>query len=301
MRRPAIRRHLALNAAVAGVLVVGSLGFAPTTLAYDPTTPMVVQEVPVWDLEKNTNGICTSGATHVIKNAAQTFNAANYLEKAQACGLKVIFAFPETINYGTGAIYPSRVASWVNKVKNHPATFGYISVKEPSWSRISASEIRTMFRAFRAADPKHPVIALFGDMPGFGTSRNPYTAGMANIVMFDWYPVETTNGTNSIYLTGATKWFPRAKNLVNKVTPGRPVWLMVQTHKYLKPATHKKQRPTEAQLFRQVRDGFSLLGAKGIAFHVWRNVNYTRDQLRDPAMIASMAKLFAQVKDGSFR
>ena len=55
---------------------------------------MILQEVPVWDLEKNTNGICTSGATHVIKNAAGTFNAINYLNKAQACGLKVIFAFP---------------------------------------------------------------------------------------------------------------------------------------------------------------------------------------------------------------
>ncbi|HYO41645.1 MAG TPA: hypothetical protein VES19_00475 [Candidatus Limnocylindrales bacterium] len=301
MHLSTLRRRLTVNAAVAGVLLVGLLGSAPATLAYEPATPMVVQEVPVWDLEKNTNGICTSGATHVIKNAAQTFNAANYLEKAQACGLKVIFAFPETINYATGAIYPSRIARWVNKVKNHPATFGYISVKEPSWSRISAREIRTMYRAFRAADPKHPVIALFGDMPGFGTSRNPYTAGMANIVMFDWYPVETTNGTNSIYLTGATKWFPRAKNIVNRATPGKPVWLMVQTHKYLRPATHKKQRPTEAQLFRQVRDGLNLLGAKGIAFHVWRNVNYARDGLRDPAMVASMAKLFAQVKDGSFR
>ena len=110
---------------------------------------------------------------------------------------------------------------------------------------------------------------------------------MANIVMFDWYPVETTNGTNSTYLTGATKWFPRAKATVARVTPGLPVWLMVQTHKYLRPATHKKQRPTELQLRREVREGFSYLGASGIAFHVWRNTNYTRDQLRDPAMVAA--------------
>jgi hypothetical protein len=296
-------RRTALPALLAAALLVGALGQpAPARAAApDPATPMIVQEIPVWDLEGNTNGICTSGATHVIKNAAQTFNALNYLEKAQACGLKVIFAFPETINYGTGAIYPARVARWVNKVKDHPATFGYIAVKEPSWTGISAREIRTMYRAFRAADPGHPVIALFGDMPGFGTSRNPYTTGMANIVMFDWYPVETTNGRDSIYLTGARKWFPRAKGIVERVTPGKTTWLMVQTHKYLRPATHKKQRPTEDQLFRQVREGFSYLGAKGIAFHVWRNPNYTKDQLRDPAMVTSMAKLFAQVRDGTFR
>lgn len=299
------RSQLAVALAMGGALLVGTLG-SPTGAGavvgttYPTNAALVLQEVPVWDLEHNTNGICTSGATHVIKNAAGTFNALNYLDKAQACGLKVIFAFPETLNYRTGVVYPARVAAWVKKVKSHPATFGYMSVKEPSWNRINAYEIRSLYKAFRAADPTKPVIALFGDMPGFGTSRNRYTAGMADIVMFDWYPVETTNGTNSIYLTGATKWFPRAKSIVKRVTPGHPIWLMVQTHKYLRPATHKKQRPTQAQLARQIRDGFKLLGAQGIAFHTWRNTNYTRDQLRDPAMVSSMKTLMTQVKAGTF-
>ena len=306
MHVPRTRPRLAVALALGGALLVGTLGSpigagAVVGPTYPTDAAMVLQEVPVWDLERNTNGICTSGATHVIKNAAGTFNAVNYLNKAQACGLKVIFAFPSTINYGTGVIYPSRVAAWVRKVKSHPATFGYVSVKEPSWSRINASEIRAMYRAFKAADPAKPVIALFGDMPGFGTTRNPYTTGMANIVMFDWYPVETTTGTNTIYLTGATKWFPRAKSIVNRVTPGRPIWLMVQTHRYLRPATHKKQRPSQALLSRQVRDGFALLGARGIAFHTWRNANYTRDQLRDPQMVSWMTTLTAQVKAGTFR
>ncbi len=305
MHLPRTRRRLGVALALGGALLVGTLGSplgagAVVATPYATTTPMIIQEVPVWDLEKDTNKICSSGATHVIKNAAGTFNAVNYLNKAQACGLKVIFAFPETVNYATGTIYPSRVAHWVNKVKNHPATFGYLSVKEPSWSRVTATEIRSMYRAFHAADPTKPVVALFGDMPGFGTRRNPYTTGMANIVMFDWYPVETTNGTNSIYLAGATKWFPRARSIVNHVTPGRPIWLMVQTHKYLRPASHKKQRPTQAQLWRQVNDGFRLLGASGIAFHTWRNTNYTRDQLRDPQMVAWISALAWQVKSGTF-
>jgi hypothetical protein len=295
-----VHRRFASTALLAGALFVASAGAPAVHAAVPTTTPMVLQEVPVWDLEQNTNGVCTSGATHVIKNAAGTFNAKNYLDKAQACGLKVIFAFPETINYSTGVIYPSRVAKWVQRVKYHPATFGYISVKEPSWNHISASEIRSMYKAFRAADSSHPVIALFGDLPGFGTTRNPYGTGMCNIVMFDWYPVETTNGTDSIYLTSARKWFPRAKSIVEKVNPGKRIWLMVQTHKYLKPATHKKQRPTELQLRRQVRDGFNYLGADGIAFHVWRNSNYNRDQLRDPTMVGYMSRIFADVKAGTF-
>ena len=306
MRIPRPETGLAGILLLGSALLVGTLGSplgasAVVAPASPAGTALVLQEVPVWDLEQNTNGICSSGATHVIKNAAGTFNAVNYLDKAQACGLKVIFAFPETVSYTAGVVYPARVAGWVKKVKAHPATFGYVSVKEPSWSRISASEIRAMYRAIKAADPAKPVIALFGDMPGFGTSRNPYATGMANIVMFDWYPVETTTGTNTIYLTGATKWFPRAKSIVAKVTPGTPVWLMVQTHRYLAPATHKKQRPTQSLLARQVRDGFALLGATGIAFHTWRNTNYTRDQLRDPQMVAWMTTLFSQVKAGTFR
>ena len=306
MRMPRARPRVFVALALGGALLVSTLGGpagadAVVGPAYPTDASLGLQEVPVWDLEQNTNGICASGATQVIKNAAGTFNAVNYLDKAQACGLKVIFAFPETVSYATGAVYPARVAAWVEKVRDHPATFGYLSVKEPSWSRIGVSEIRSMYRAFKAADPAKPVIALFGDMPGFGTTRNLYTAGMANIVMFNWYPVETTTGTNTIYLPGATRWFPRAKSIVAKVTPKTPVWLMIQTHKYLAPATHKKQRPSPTTLARQVRDGFTLLGARGIAFHTWRNANYTRDQLRDPQMIGWMTTLFTQVKAGTFR
>jgi hypothetical protein len=145
------------------------------------------------------------------------------------------------------------------------------------------------------------VMALFGDVPHFGTSSNPYGAGMADVVMVDWYPVETTNGTNSTYLTGATRWFPIVRAKVAAATPRVPIYLMVQTHKNLSPASHKKQRPSEAQLWREVRDGFTYLHASGIAFHVWRNTNYTLDQLRDPRMVSSITTLATQVQAGSFR
>jgi hypothetical protein len=263
--------------------------------------PTVIQEVPAADLQANTNGICTMGATLVIKNAQGTFNPTNYLNIARSCGLKVIFAFPDTIDYGTGTVYPSRVAAWVNKVKSDPNTWGYLSVKEPNLSGISATEIRSLYNAFKAADPAHPVMALFGDIPHFGASTNPYGRGMANVVMVDWYPVETTTGSNTIYLTGATTWFPKVKAYVASATPGTPVWLMVQTHKYLKPATHKKQRPSWTLLNREVREGFTYLGAKGIGFHTWRNTNYTIDESRDPQMVSWMKSIAASIKAGTFK
>jgi hypothetical protein len=298
-------RSRLVRLALASALLIGSLGLAAPTAAvvavYDPSAALIVQEVPSGDLTTNKNGICTSGATHVIKNAQGTFNPTNYANLAAACGMQVIWAFPDTVNYATGRVYTSRVAKWVNKVKNLPNTWGYLSVKEPSWNRISAGEIRALYRAYRKTDPAHKVMALFGDVPHFGTTRNPYTRGMANVVMVDWYPIETTNGSNSRYLTGASNWFPKVRRLVARVSPGTPVYLMVQTHKYLRPATHKKQRPTQTQLWREVREGFGYLHASGIAFHVWRNANYTRDQVRDPQMVSWMADLFAAVKAGTFQ
>jgi hypothetical protein len=271
-----------------------------SALTYNRSSNFILQEVPTADLQANVNGICHTGANLVIKNAQGTFNRSLYAQVAAGCGLKVIWAFPDTVNYGTGTVYPSRVAALVNQVKNLSATYGYLSVKEPNWSHVNATEIKALYKAYRAADPNHPVIALFGDVPHFGTTSNPYSAGMANIIMVDWYPVETTNGTNSTYLTGASTWFPKVRAKVAAVTPGRPIWLMVQTHKYLKPVTHKKQRPTQLQLSKEVRQGFYYLHATGIAFHTWRNTNYTIDERRDPTMVSWMKTLIAKVRAGTF-
>ena len=144
-------------------------------------------------------------------------------------------------------------------------------------------------------------MALFGNIPNFGKSTNPYATGMADVVMVNWYPVETTTGSNDIYRTGGPTHFKNVKAVVARVTPGVPVWLMVQTHKYLKPATHKKQRPNWTYLTRQAREGFTYLGAQGLAFHTWRNTNYTIDQLRDPQMLLWMTALRNQIRAGTFK
>ncbi|HET7677775.1 MAG TPA: hypothetical protein VFK38_07960 [Candidatus Limnocylindrales bacterium] len=300
------RRQLVLLGVLALGLVPGALPVS-AAVSYPRTAPMVLQNVPIEDLQANRNGICTYARagrfTHVIKNTSGPLGAKAYLNASAACGLKVIFHFSATVSGGT--VYPSRVAYWVGVVKGHPALYGYLSVKEPSWIGINATEIRSLYSAFKKADPYRPVIALFGDVPHFGQSVNPYTAGMADIVMVDWYPVETYNKgcstSGSVYLGGASTWFPKVRSIVATKTPGRPIWLMVQTHKYLKPTCHKKQRPTQSQLYRQVREGFAYLRARGVAFHVWSNPNYNIDERRDPTMVSWMAGLAAKVRAGTFQ
>lgn len=291
--------------AVAASLLVGVAGApAASAASYARSTPMILQNVPPAELLANRHGICDGDFKLVMNNVGGVAGALRHLDAAAACGLKAILFFSTTADHSRGLVYPSRVAALVKGVKDHPALYGYLSVKEPSWVGISASEIRSLYKAYRAADPTHPVVALFGDIPNFGSSRNPYLTGMADIVMVDWYPVETANRgcsrTGTTYITNGPKWFKLVAAKVQAVTPGRPVWAMVQTHKYLAPICHKKQRPTEAQLRRQVRDALVYLGADGVAFHTFRNTNYQSDLYRDAAMVRSMKTISRQIAAGTF-
>jgi hypothetical protein len=305
--RPMAPARLRLGLVLAGgMLLAGALGTgggAAAATVYSTSTPMILSGPTPADLDANMYGICDGSFQYVIRNVAGATSARAYLDAAQRCGLKAILYFTSTVSGGT--VYPSRVAPLVNAVKTHPALFGYLSVKEPSWVGISASEIRAMYKAFRAADPAHPVIAQFGDSPHFGGSTNPYTAGMANIVMIGWYPVETANGgrstTGTSYVTTGPTNFARNRSFINKTTPGTPVWLMIQTHKYLAPATHKKQLPSSALINRQAREGFVYLSAKGIAFHIWSNTNYNVDERRSPTTVQSMKNLANAVHAGTFQ
>jgi hypothetical protein len=306
MNRPTGRiARLALASTLAGLLAV-SAGSVTTSAAttYSTATPMILNNVPPADLLANTHGICNGAFQIVIRAAATASGALSYLNAAQHCGLKVVLSFSTTTSGGT--VYPSRVGPLVRAVKGHPALYGYLSVKEPSWVGISATEIRSLYRAYKTADPAHPVVGLWGDIPHFGGTTNPYTAGMADIVMVDWYPVETASSgcssSGTTYVSTGPKWYStKVWPTVHGRTPNAPIWVMVQTHKYLAPSCHKKQRPTQALLNRQVREAFVYAHAGGIAFQTFRNVNYTLDEYRDATMVGWMRTLSAQVQAGTFQ
>ena len=204
-------------------------------------------------------------------------NPVTYLDEAAKYHQKVLVYFTDTVNYSAGTIKTSVIPGWVAKVKNHPALYGYLSVKEPSWNGISLAEMRSLYSAYQAADPGHPVVALLGDTPHFGTSANPWATGVANILWVDWYPVTYSRG----YIGTASVNFPKIKNYVAATTPGTPIWLMVQGHAY---RAGDKRTPTAAELRRQVSDGFRYLGAAGIAFYTWKNPLYSSDFVRNPAL-----------------
>ena len=133
---------VSLGSATVGAAVL-PVGATPYAMAALPAAPMVLQNVTLADITNNKNGICNGGFTHVIKNTDTASNARNYLKAAQTCGLKVIFYFSKTVT-AAGHVYPSKVASWVNIVKNSPALYGYLSVKEPGTSHVSVTEILSL-------------------------------------------------------------------------------------------------------------------------------------------------------------
>jgi hypothetical protein len=294
-----------LLAAVLGGLTFAGVGASTATAyPYSTATPMILNSVPPEDLLANTRGICDGSFKIVIRNVGGAAGALRYLDAAQHCGVKAVLFFSSTVSGGT--VYPSRVGALVSAVRNHPALYGYLSVKEPSWVGITGAEIRSLYKAFKAADPSHPVVGLWGDIPHFGDSRNPYWAGMADIVMVDWYPVETANGgcssTGTTYITTGPKWYStKVYPKVHAMTPNAPIWVMVQTHKYLAPSCHKKQRPSQSLLNKQVREALAYAHASGIAFHTFRNTNYSIDEYRDPTMVAWMKAISAGVAAGTFR
>jgi hypothetical protein len=303
MRRASSRLTTGLVAASLAVGAFGATGVSATA-RYSTDTPMILQNVSPEDLLANTRGICNGDFDIVIRNVLGVTNSLRYLDAAQACGLKAVLYFQSTTRGGT--VYPSRVAALVNAVKNHPALYGYLSVKEPSWIGINRYEIRALYSAFKKADPNHPVVGLFGDIPHFGDARNPYTAGMADIAMVDWYPVETArsgcSSSGTTYVPYGPTWFKtKVRPTVTRVTPNAPIWVMVQTHKNLGPSCHKKQRPSWALLTREVREAFNYAGASGIAFHTFSNAGYTKDQRRDPIMVSYMKTISRQIGAGTFQ
>ncbi len=282
-------RQLTLAVTFGAVLATSlSAPVAAQSVPYSAYTPFGIWEVPRADLP-------TVARHHklIVKAFEPTMDIVGYFNDAHRLGIKVVPFFMNTVDIKTGTVYPSRVAWWVNKVKTHPALYGYLSVREPSWFGITLTEMRSLYKAYKSADPYHRVIALLGDTPHFGTSRNPWGPGVANMLWVDWYPVTCTSG----YYNGAITNFPKVRRYVDTYTPGTPIWLTAQTHEN---RVGNKCTPTAAQMDRQVYEGFRYLKAQGILWFVWNGPKYERDLKRNAFLQSHVAGIQQRVRNRTF-
>ena len=136
------------------------------------------------------------------------------------------------------------------------------------------------------------MLALYGDIPHFNQNGNLWGAGKADILIIDWYPVETDRSgcsrTGVHVLTTGPKHFKNVRAIVDAKTPGTPIWLMVQTHKNLAPSCHKKQLPTRRNSASRSATASTTQRCPGIAFHTFDNSGYTMDERRNPKMVGWM-------------
>ena len=137
-----IRLRIIVAASLSAVVLASSLGgpVAAQSVPYSRYTPFSLWEVPRADLPV----VARQGYNLVVKAFEPTMDVVGYLTDAHRVGIRVVTYFKNTVDISTGTVYPSRLAWWVNKVKTHPALYGYLSVQEPSWHDITLSEIRTM-------------------------------------------------------------------------------------------------------------------------------------------------------------
>jgi len=282
--RPTARPTLRALASIATLIVVAVLVALPPAASAGPGALPRVPRNAAWDVPIEDISKLGEPKPGLLVKSFGTLSPVPYLDEAAKYGQKVLVYFSATVNVSKGTVAPSSVPGLVAKVKSHPALYGYLSVKEPSWNGISLSEMRSLYNAYRAADPHHPVVALLGDIPHFGTSQNPWGSGIANVLWVDWYPVTYSRG----YIATASTHFPKVRSYVASTTPGTPVWLMVQGHGY-RPGD--RRTPTSAELVRQVSDGTRYLGAAGIAFYVWDHAAYDNDFSRNPRLWATARSL----------
>lgn len=288
-RQPLRLRPWSVVAAAVMILVL-AVGAAPQPTAAAPGVR--VPGFSGWEVQ--VDDISRLGSPRpglLVKAFSPSMDPVKYLDKARQYGQKVLVYFTDTVDYSTGRVYPARIPAWVAKVKSHPALYGYLSVKEPSWSGVTLSEMRSLYSAYKAADSSHPVVALLGDTPHFGQAVNPWSTGVANVLWVDWYPVTIKRG----YLPQASTHLPKVRAYVDKVTPGTPIWLMVQGHGYKK---GDLRVPTSAELRRQVADGFRYLRADGIAFYTWNNTLYESDFRRNPSLWATARQIISDARPG---
>ena len=133
-------------------------------------------------------GYASQGAKQMLANGAawfyggQNYVITNYLNAAQALGMKVI------IPVNGLALTDAQLTGLVNLVKDHPALVGYYIADEPE-SFSDVATIQRIYDLVKAADPNHPSMITFS-----GSPKSAYS-GVVDMVGTDYYPAGVNDGS----------------------------------------------------------------------------------------------------------
>jgi len=212
------------------------------------------------------------------------------LDRANARGMKLIMNFTENSawGYAYGEMGAHQAPQWqkaevqayVRAIMKHPALFGYDVSNEAGENlpnggtfRITSAQMKEAADSVRAIDALRPILIrmhYWDRFDGDFTEKNPFTDGIADIVMLNLYSNWSADGAkvgipNMISLS--------AQDLVDKirgVDPDAKVWLALGAFR----ESPFFLRPSASDLARDIRSALTVKGVTSISFFGWGPERY---------------------------
>ncbi len=112
------------------------------------------------------------------------------------------------------------------RVRNHPAFFGYFLIDEPAWQGFSAKRLCNAYEVLREFDPYHPV--WINEAPRNGIAVHTAIAKAADIYGIDIYPYPYPNSHSGLKDKGLTSVGKYTELCFSAVAGKKPVWMALQ-------------------------------------------------------------------------
>ncbi len=212
------------------------------------------------------------------------------LDAAYRRGLRVIVIGGDWIR-GEGEearVRPVLASRQIRQIRDHPALWGYYAVDEPAKRHVPLGVLRDLYSTIKLNDGLRPVLVVFDQVASFGSARNPYADGVADVVAFDIYSVSVHG-----YQPWIPYFLPGAARVVNDRTPGRPVWLVAQGF-----ANGRLTTPSPSDLVRQVQEAVRHGGVEGTLTFLWdktwddRFPEFSSDLRSEPELQGALVRAF---------
>ncbi len=195
--------------------------------------------------------------------------------------------------------------------------YAWFSYDEPAQKGITLSEMQAAYKMYKEYFPTVPVLAVYNQRPGdadgpdadtigdgmFGQPKNPYGAGVADIVGLDAYSASNSGGIYTYHALDL--YYTTARRAIDRLTPGVPLWSVAQAHDLT--ADSVLNVPEPHQMYRQVNDWLrsgSENGLRALDGYIWYSWQFQASGQQNsdlegyPANRAMARAVGAQFKSG---
>jgi hypothetical protein len=164
----------------------------------------------------------------------------DYLDRAEAAGIKVLVEIPR---FWIRTGLTDRIALFVQKFKDHPATFGWYLYDEPEFIQLSPKLLEKAYRAIKAEDPEHSITMALNKL----IHTKKYLNAL-DVLMYFNYPCFYDTPEFSGFEKGVFK--DLAKSAASIAENKQHFWFVLQGYgedKYGKPTKFNRRLPTIAE------------------------------------------------------